>query len=250
MITTRAFLTTLLSAGAIALRAPLLVIALSLLPAVADLSPIQYNRPQFPEVSDRGTPRKTTGAGSRGCEAEAAPVNLNLLAPTHTAVTASGRPSFYWRVSNVTPVSIRFTLVEPRVSKPLVDQEMTVTEGGIVRLEMPENAPELQEGKEYRWTVAVICDPNRPSTNIVAKSLIQRVSPSSELASQLAATSSDYERGQIYAQAGYWNDALDAIATSYTQQPNTATLNNLLAFLQQGEVSQITARDWQNSTNF
>lgn len=242
MITTRSFLTAILSASTIVLS------SVSLLPAVADLSPIQYNRPNFPEVLDRGAPRRTTSAGSRGCEAETAPVNITLLAPTHTAVTASGRPSFYWRVSNSTPVSLRFTLVEPKVSKPLVDQEMTVTEGGIISIEMPENSPELEEGKEYpyRWTVAVICDRNRPSTNIVAKALIQRVSASPELESQLAAASSDYERGVVYAEAGYWYDALDAIATSYSQQPDTVILDRLLDLLQQGELNEITPQDWQN----
>jgi hypothetical protein len=242
MVTTRLFLPAILSASAIALS--------SFLPAIANPMPIQYNSSQFPPASDRGRPRRTTGAGSRGCEAQAAPVELTLLAPSHTAVSASGRPSFYWHISNSTPVSLRFTLVEPRVFPPLVDQEIEVTEAGIIRFEMPTTAPQLQEGKEYRWTVAVICDRNRPSTNIVAKSLVQHIAPSSDLTSQLVTATSAYDHAQLYAQAGYWYDALDAIALTYTQQPDLVMLDNLLAFLQQAELTQITAQDWQNYTNF
>jgi hypothetical protein len=209
---------------------------------------IQYSAPQFPDATDRGAPRRTTGAGSRGCNTGAASTDLTLLTPaTHTALTTTGHPTFYWYVDNDSPVTVRFSLIEPRVFPAVVDTEIEVTESGVVRFEVPETAPALEVGKQYRWTVAVICDPNRPSTNIVAKGLIQRAAlPSEQL--QTLQTATLEEQGLIYAEAGYWHDALDAIALAYQgDQDNPATLETLLSLLEQGGITTLEAQDWSDS---
>jgi hypothetical protein len=125
--------------------------------------------------------------------------------------TASDHPTFFWYVKNASKdnISARFTLVEPGIPKPVFDQTIPITSSGIMRLELPRESPGISPDKEYRWTVSVLCNPDRPSDFIsFAQSFIVQNSPSEDLAKQLAAAKSDLERAQIYANSGYWYDAL------------------------------------------
>jgi hypothetical protein len=54
----------------------------------------------------------------------------------------------------------------------------------------------------------VVCNPNRRSSDIFAQSWIKRVAPSNEAIAQLDNAQSDLEAARIYAQSGYWYDAL------------------------------------------
>jgi hypothetical protein len=163
-----------------------------------------------PPIRPRPTSR-TNGTGSRGCS-NSQPISLNLLVPgDHMGQTASDHPTFFWYVKNASKdnISARFTLVEPGIPKPVFDQTIPITSSGIMRLELPRESPGISPDKEYRWTVSVLCNPDRPSDFIsFAQSFIVQNSPSEDLAKQLAAAKSDLERAQIYANSGYWYDAL------------------------------------------
>jgi hypothetical protein len=154
-----------------------------------------------------GTKRKsrTQGAGSRGCDAfsargfandgsrndhRAANPELQLLAPNnHIPTTVSTHPTFYWYIS-ATSLPVRFTLVEPGVIKPVADRRFLVTRPGVVGVKLPSDVPGLVAGKQYRWTVAIVCDEERPSANTYAYGWISRVVATSELKSKLAIYSS------------------------------------------------------------
>lgn len=107
---------------------------------------------------------------------------------------------------------MRFTLVEPGVAKPLIDKQMNVGRPGIVQLEIPQEAPELKEEKEYRWTASIICNENRPSENIYARAWIKCVTSSPSLEQKLDGVTKESERASVYAQSGIWSDA---ISTAY-----------------------------------
>ena len=107
-----------------------------------------------------GTKRKsrTQGAGSRGCDAfpgsdgsrsdhRVANPDLQLLAPNdHIPTTVSTHPTFYWYIS-ATSLPVRFTLVEPGVSKPVTDRRFLVTRPGVVGVKLPSDVPGLVAGK-------------------------------------------------------------------------------------------------------
>lgn len=155
--------------------------------------------------------QRTQGAGSRGCNTMNTPVSLNLVAPKdHIGTTVVGHPTFLWHIS--APAPMRFTLVEPGVAKPLMDKQINVEKPGIVQLEMPQEAPELLVGKQYRWVASIICNKNRPSENIYARTWVKRVTSSPSLEQKLRAATKESERASVYAQSGIW---YDAIATAY-----------------------------------
>ncbi len=186
-----------------------------------------------------GTKRKsrTKGAGSRGCDAfegsrsdyRVANPELQLLAPNdHIATTVSTHPTFYWYIS-ATSLPVRFTLVEPEVSKPVADRRFLVTRPGVVGVKLPSDVPGLVAGKEYRWTVAIVCDEDRPSANIYAYSWISRVAATPELKSKLAKVSSNSQnRSLVYAQSGIWYDALSSSIIDYETNYQDEVFSRLL----------------------
>ena len=188
-----------------------------------------------PPIRPRPTSR-TNGTGSRGCNRPNQPVSLNLLVPEgHIGQTVSARPTFLWAMTNAN--AARFTLVEQGVPTPLVDKivqapEMKTSGSGIMALEIPADAPELSLDKEYRWTVSVLCNPNRPSDAVsFTQSFVVRVVPSAEVQSRLQAAKTSQERARIYADAGYWYDALTEFSKAASTDP--AAKQEMLSLLEQ-----------------
>lgn len=154
---------------------------------------------------------RTEGAGSRGCN-QTQPTTLKLLAPNnHVALTVSAHPTFFWYVSG-TSSPIIFALVEPGVAKPIWQQQLKPNKAGIVQVKLPSNHSGLEVGKEYRWTVSLVCNQKRPSENTYAYAWIERVATTPKLQQQLATVTDKRELAKAYAQAGIW---YDAIATLY-----------------------------------
>lgn len=167
---------------------------------------------------DRERRARTEGAGSRGCDQDIS-VSLNLLAPNnHVPVTVSSHPTFFWYVSN-TSLPMRFILTEPGVEKPVWKQRIKPERAGIVTLKLPSKVPGLKVGKDYRWTVSLICDENIHSKNPYAYAWIERVPATPELAQKLVAVSQERDRSLIYAQSGVWYDALVSIYNAYNVNP-------------------------------
>jgi hypothetical protein len=205
-------------------------------PAMADNPP--KARPKFRYVPPtRRPPKSTQATGSRGCaqSRQSQPVTLTLLVPRdHDGVTISGHPTFFWDVS--APVAMAFALTERGLVKPLFEQQIQPQAAGTVQLKMPQNLPELVSGREYRWSVTLICNSDRPSANGFVQSWIKRVPNTSELTQKIAA-SSERDRALIYAEAGLWYDALEAISTAYRDNPkDKSILEDRLLLLEQGEV--------------
>ena len=179
----------------------------------------------------RGDTQRTEGSGSRGCDKN--PVFLNLLIPSdHVALTVSSHPSFFWYVSDVTS-PLRFTVVEQGVAHTLIDKRFTAEKPGIVLMQLPTNVPGLDVGKEYRWTVSIVCNPLRPSENLYAIGRISRVPVNPELDRELALTNSNDEKATVYAESGIWYDALNA---SY----KNASTTYFISLLEQVGITKVT----------
>lgn len=174
---------------------------------------VTYNPPQRRKV----TKSRTTTSGSRGCNNPSLfNAKAHLFAPEdHVGLTTSSHPTFFWYVETDSAVKVRFTLVEPGVAKPIVDLQQTVLTSGIGRLHLPQELPQLTQGKVYRWTVALICNPKRPSQNAYAYSFIERVPQPIHITQYLKVD--DTKRASIYAQEEIWYDAL---AEAYLSNSN------------------------------
>lgn len=160
---------------------------------------------------------RAQGAGSRGCS-QGKSVDLTLIIPNdHTATTVLGHPTFLWYVSD--PAPINFAIVEPGVAKPILEKELKVEKAGIVRLDLPQKISQLEPGKEYRWTVSIICNAKRHSENIYVQAFIKRVEATPTLQQQLKSTTNERDRASIYAKNGVWYDAIATIQKASQTTP-------------------------------
>ncbi len=194
----------------------------------------------------RGMPRRTQGTGTRGCD-QSQSVALKLLVPNdHTAQTLSGHPTFFWYVSEVPREPIEFALVESGVAQPIFVKQLQLDKAGIVRLEMPKNLPELIPNRDYRWSVTLICNVNQRSNDSFAQGWIKRVPITSALEQQLSAAASDRDRASVYAKAGLWYDALNAIATAQASNSSDPSIReDFLSLLDQAGLKEVAVQEQQ-----
>jgi hypothetical protein len=137
--------------------------------------------------------------------------------------------------------------VESGVAEPIFVQQIQIQKAGIVRMEMPKNLPELVPGKEYRWSVSLIRNDNRRSDDTFAQSWIKPVPETPELKQQLAAAKSDRERASIYAQAGLWYNALNALSTAQAANPTDPSIReDFLSLLAQAGLTEVVVQERQH----
>jgi len=201
---------------------------------------------------NRGTPtRGIRGSGSRGCPvAEAMDQSSNsqdmmiaLLVPdNHVGQTLSAQPTLFWFVSAPPEQTLEITLVEPKVAQPLLTQQVKVDRGGLMKLEIQPGQVELEAGKRYRWSVAIVCNPNRRSTDVLAQGWIERVSDVAALTPEEAGLPAQ-DRAKLYAERGLWYDALREIASAYDIDPqNSLVQQELKGLLNQVGLDRVAGR--------
>ena len=212
---------------------------LSVLFWIAPVALAKYTPPENPSrPKDTGT--NTTRGGS--CEATSS-ATLSALVPfSHVGETISGHPTFTWFVPDSPPSRLQFRLFT-RTGQELYTTEMQ-SQPGIMSVALPSNLPQLSIGQSYLWQVALVCDPNDLSNNVVAVAEIQVVQPAASLQSQLAAAQTPQQRIDLYAEAGLWYDAIaEARKASETSQNQVAVLE-LLDALASSEAEPL--KDWSD----
>jgi hypothetical protein len=185
----------------------------SVLPAQLQLSNAAIASPNYvPRSGD--TPRRTNGTGARGCtnslpsNPESRPV-LTLISVNQIESATLERPTFLWNLSSDSPTPVEFTLVDTMNHETVVSQQFPQAKAGITAAEIPQDKSGLLLGRKYRWSVALICNPTRRSSDVIAQGYIQRVEPSTTLTQQLQ-SASWVEQAELYAKNGFLMDSLTA----------------------------------------
>jgi LysM repeat protein len=155
------------------------------------------------------------GAAKRGSCAAPGQKLVALLPDTNLGQTVADQPTFFWSMPELKPewqnrkLHSRFRLTEVDaqdidIDPPVYETEFDSGPTGINSLTVPEPIP---VGRNLRWTLIIVCDPDDPDGNEYVKGWIRRVEPSPELSAELEkANLVDYPA--IYAKAGLWFDAL------------------------------------------
>lgn len=209
---------------------------------------------EYKQPPDQRPPRGyTTSSGPRGgCEVNGGP-QLTLLAPQkHVGQTTSLHPTFAWFVPDSRPFPIEFMLFYESGSGrelKLVKKIKLQSSPGIMKLSLPEDKPGLAVGQRYLWQVAILCDPNYPSRDLVVKSEIEIVEMPPAVKRALSATSDRLEIAELYARAGLWYDALgEALGHAEDSRLGgiASTLLEELAKLEEAEATQVGSRQSAN----
>ncbi|MEA3187844.1 MAG: hypothetical protein QOD99_1674 [Chthoniobacter sp.] len=165
-------------------------------------------------------PTRVSG-GARGSSTDA---SLLALVPDHAALTTQAQPSLFWFQSKAAKAKIEMTLIEPKKAKPLLAlTSEQANKAGIHRVKLANYKVELRSDVSYEWVVAIVPDAENRSKDVIAKGVIKRIKTPPELADKIE-HAGDVDRAAIYAQAGIWYDALEAISNAIDASPDDASL--------------------------
>jgi hypothetical protein len=177
----------------------------------------------------RGAPVGRLGGGSRGAGSEM-PV-LVALVPDHVGLTVQQQASVYWYLSKPTDHFVEFTLIDDQSIQPILEKRFgPPVQSGVHRVRLADDDVSLSPGKQYRWFVALVPDPEHRAKDIIASGGIELVALPETIKSRLSHADKT-EAPCIYAEAGIWYDALAAICTLIDDAPGDSALRGKRAFL-------------------
>ncbi|MGB7059883.1 MAG: DUF928 domain-containing protein [Geitlerinemataceae cyanobacterium] len=171
------------------------------------------------QLPDDSAPRTSESGGVRGNDT---PPLTALLPSTQTGRTLSARPTFFVYLPPTTSQQAFFSVQDEQGNFVYHTVVNISTSGETIAIATPEDAPELEVGKNYLWMFAPL-EPNgilRPdNSNVVG--WVKRVEP---VASSPEVVLSPVEQATKYAAAGIWYDTLEVLASAQLEQPSDETL--------------------------
>jgi Domain of Unknown Function (DUF928) len=173
---------------------------------------------------------------------------LSALAPDHTGLTVQEQPAVYWYLAAVTSYPVEFTIIDDRAILPLVETRISgPLQPGVQRVRMADYGMRLSVGVPYRWSVALVVDPDSRSRDNIAGGAIERMAPPTELRTKLA-RAGNTRAPYVYAESGLWYDALTAISDLLDAAPNDPVLRQVRAsLLEQIGLREIVEHDLRRS---
>ncbi|WP_088893390.1 DUF928 domain-containing protein [Leptolyngbya ohadii] len=194
--------------------AAVVLLATGVLSSVATVALAQYVPP------DRGLPGRREGGGTRGECILSQPTLTALIPSQNFGTTVKEYPSFFWYVPQTSATTAEFVLMDGNriVYEKTIDLPRSP---GILQVSLPQDGsvPPLTVGKDYQWYFSIICNADDRSGDLLTRGWVQRQALSPALATKLTQTPLA-EHATVYAQAGIWYDAVEALA-DLRQQPVT-----------------------------
>lgn len=177
---------------------------------------------------NRGAPPVTSGAASRGDWGDCTSSSdaLTALIPSSTVgLSISQEPVLMVYVPETSATSLELTLENEDGTEVLYRQTLeTPSAAGIVQFNLADyTSTPLAQGTLYRWYVSLVCDNDDRSRNAVIAGWVEPVAPSAALLDSLQ-QANPQDRPRLYAEAGIWYDALQALADLHQSQPQDAML--------------------------
>ena len=183
------------------------------------------------EPPNKDKPLATSGGASRGqqciVDLDNSEVPITPILPAiNQRLTVVPNPTFFIHIPQTSARKVFFQIEDENEENSYQTVMPISGDGGILRVTLPEDAPPLEIGKNYRWALALICDHRlRPDSPIVQGS-ITRANPEIELNEQLK-TMSQIEQASFYAESGIWYEAITTLAKLKEDQPNNPKFQSI-----------------------
>lgn len=193
------------------------------------------------------TPRARIGGGLRGGEGEDPAVSA--LVPDHVGITIKQHPALNWFLSKRTSLPIRFTLIDERSIRALVEQSIMPPnqEAGVHAVKLSDIGFTLEANVQYRWYISIIKDLDSPSRDIVTGGMIERCDFSECLALD-ATTTCNRDAVMRNASKGFWYDAMSCLCDLIENNPEDTGLHKQrAALLKQVGLHDVAAWDLAQS---
>ncbi|MBW2290717.1 MAG: DUF928 domain-containing protein [Deltaproteobacteria bacterium] len=159
---------------------------------------------------------------------------LRALAPNHVARASKASPTLIWWVDPIpnTLAILELTVAaEAEAEPPIVRPVVLPTVSGLQQLDLAALEIVLTERETYRWSISLRQESDDPSATLVANGWVEYVSAGPELA-EAVAVEEEARLPALYAEQGYWYDAVSVLATvlqrDSTREDASAALASLL----------------------
>lgn len=208
-------------------------VPLLMVPAISQIQLASRRRVIYNPPPNGGPGRSSQGGSRDGC----AEGILTALSPdvTHWGETIDERPTFWLHIpfqSGVVELVLRDETAQEVVYS---DRFQVASTPGVASFPMSDTSPALEIDKIYGWELVFLCDPDNSSDNLQVSGVIVRRSPSTDLSSQLAQASPE-DRVAIFAENGFWYNALTELAELRRINPQDTELNDSWSSLLQHPV--------------
>ena len=186
----------------------------------------------------RGAPVARVGGGTRGTGDDLPYVSV--VTPEDTAYTSSPQPVLYWYLSEPVDTRFEFALINDNEIEPILeitsDREM---HEGLNFLDMAEHGVLLKPGVIYQWSVALVEQPEKRSSDIVSSGTIELVELTGDQRAALAQADAE-ESVFIFAREGYWYDAFAGLSRLIDANPgNQRLIGQRTALLRQVGLDEV-----------
>lgn len=176
----------------------------------------------------RGVPGRREGGGTRGI---GCPGSMTALIPESTmGRTASSQPAFFLYIPGTINQKILEFEIADESDKTLYKTTfpLSLDGPGIVGIQWSPDSQfvTLEENKNYRWYIALKCEKNDPSNDLLVSGWINSVTLNAAQKLQLQQTSDPLERLKIYAKQGLWYETLSTLATLKLQDSENDPVKN------------------------
>lgn len=166
-----------------------------------------------PYKEDRGhivEQRRSVGSGTRSeCEIAFPQNSITLLVPEQKVVhrTAKSKPKLYLNSTVDSRIPIKFALVNSQTTETVMETSIK-PKLGINTIELPTQT-KLEKENLYLWYVAIPCKGSSQYQDTLTSS-VQYKPATFTVANQLEKAKNSAKVVNIYAENGYWYDALEA----------------------------------------
>ena len=198
---------------------------------------IKYVRNSKFDNGDNGRFNRTRGSATRN-EGNSRIIEryFQILSPSDFSVTTiSTHPGFFVyfdRPSNYrTIVSLEEN--QGKTNKVVWQQEIEVKSAGFKRITIPGNEKGLEYGKDYRFSVLMVRDPQYRSHDIVAQVWLERAELPPQLKDEMDSIVDPVSKATVLAENGIWIDAIDLL-----KQGNSQLTADLLAQVGLEEIAE------------
>jgi hypothetical protein len=180
----------------------------------------------FKPPASIGTPHKRLTGASRGTADQA--ITLDVLVPVEIGLTTRETPSLFWFQSQAANANLELSLLEGK--KTLHESADLKSAAGIQRFNAKDSNVKLSPNVPYKWVVALVLNEQDRSSDLVASGFIKRVPAPAELAAAVA-KAGPAELPRLYAEAGFWYDAMESLADLIAANPGDKSLRQTRADL-------------------
>ena len=185
----------------------------------------------------KGTIHGRIGGPSRGQDA-AAP-SLIALVPDHIAFTIKNDTSLCWYLSTPTSRPVTVTVAHSQRILPILETSLPPpVRAGIHCVHLRDYGVTLTEQEQYRWFVTLAVDQDRPSRDVVAGGMIERIPYDEACMLDLPCSGASCDRTAVYryAASGLWYDAITCLLELIDHDRDPKLYRMLEALLRQSGI--------------